>query len=284
MAEVGEITKLPVCRESAIGVFLDAGELGEVLLPKNELPYDRRQGTEGEEFEVFLYRDSEDRPIATLSRPTLLLGGIGVLNVVSATKIGCFLDWGLPKDLLLPFREQRGRPQEGCKVVVAVKKDLSSDRIIATQRVEKFLGQEAPQYDIGQEVDLIIFGQTDLGFKAVVNGTHNGLLFASETFREFRIGDQTNAYIKDVREDWKIDLSLTLPGAAGVESVEEKILAELSSRGGFWDLHDRSPAEEIYRELSISKKLFKKATGSLYRQRKITLESDGIRLARQNDS
>lgn len=284
MAEIGEITKLPISRESAIGVFLDAGELEEVLLPKNELPYDRKEGAVGEEFEVFLYRDSEDRPIATLSRPTILPGGVGVLDVLSATKIGCFLDWGLPKDLLLPFREQRGRPQEGWKVVVAVKKDKSSDRIIATQRIEKFLGKEAPQYDIGQEVDLIIYGQTDLGYKAVVNGIHNGLLFASETFRDFRIGDETKAFIKEVRADWKIDLSLTLPGQAGVESLEEKILVELIARGGFWDLHDRSPAEEIYRELSVSKKLFKKATGSLYRQRKITLGPDGICLFKDPES
>ena len=278
MPEIGEITTLSISRESAIGVFLDAGELEEVLPPKNELPFDRKEGVENEQFEVFLYRDSEDRPIATLSRPKILPNGVGVLNVLSATKIGCFLDWGLPKDLLLPFREQRGRPQEGWKVVVAVKKDKSTDRIIATQRIEKFLGKEAPQYDIGQEVNLIIYGQTDLGFKAVVNGIHNGLLFANETFRNFRIGDEVKAYIKDVRADWKIDLSLTKPGREGVETLEEKILAELFARGGFWDLHDRSPAEEIYSELGVSKKLFKKATGSLYRQRKITLNPDGIRL------
>ena len=281
MAEIGEIIALSISRESAIGVFLDAGELEEVLLPKNELPFDREEGLENEQFEVFLYRDSEDRPIATLSRPKILPSGVGVLNVLSATKIGCFLDWGLPKDLLLPFREQRGRPQEGWKVVVAVKKDRSTDRIIATQRIEKFLGKEAPQYDIGQEVDVIIYGQTDLGFKAVVNGIHNGLLFASETFRDFRIGDEVKAYIKDIRPDWKIDLALTKLGREGIETLEEKILAELFARGGCWNLHDRSPAEEIYRELGVSKKLFKKATGALYRQRKILLSPDGIRLMKE---
>lgn len=278
MANIGEIISLPVSRESAIGVFLEAGELGEILLPNNELPFDRKKDVEGEEFEVFLYRDSEDRPIASLKLPAILPGGVGVLDVLSATQIGCFLDWGLPKDLLLPFREQRGRPQGGWKVVVAVKKDRSTDRIIATQRIEKFLGKVAPQYDIGQEVDIIIYGQTDLGFKAVVNGVHNGLLFANETFRDFRIGHCTKAFVKEVRADWKIDLALTQSGQAGVASLEEKILAELFARGGFWSLHDRSPADEIYRELGVSKKLFKKTTGSLYRQRKIMLDTNGIRL------
>lgn len=277
MAEIGEIVRLKVCRESAIGVFLDAGELEELLLPNNELPYEGKP-VEGDELEVFLYRDSEDRPIAALSRPKILPGGVGVLTVVSATKIGCFLDWGLPKDLLLPFREQRGRPQEGSKVVVAVTKDRSSDRIIATQRVEKYVGKEAPQYEIGQEVDLIVFGQTDLGYKVIVEGVHTGLIFESDVFQSMRIGHELKGFIKEVREDWKIDISLQPPGRPGVETLEEKIFDELSKRGGFWGIHDKSSAEEIHAELGVSKKLFKKATGGLYRKEKITFEEDGIRL------
>lgn len=277
MAEIGEISLLRVSRESAIGLFLDAGDLEEVLLPNNELPYEGKP-KEGDELEVFLYRDSEDRPIAALSRPKILPGGVGVLNVISATKIGCFLDWGLPKDLLLPFREQRGRPKDGAKVVVAVTKDRSSDRIIATQRVEKYIAKEAPQYEIGQEVDLIIYGRTDLGYKAVVDGGHSGLVFESDAAQSLRVGQEIKGFIKEVREDWKIDLALQPPGRAGVESLEGRILEELSKRGGFWGIHDKSSADDINAELGVSKKLFKKATGALYRQEKITFEDDGIRI------
>lgn len=277
MAEIGEISLLRVSRESAIGVFLDAGDLEEILLPNNELPYEGKP-KEGDELEVFLYRDSEDRPIAALSRPKILPGGVGVLKVISATQIGCFLDWGLPKDLLLPFREQRGRPKDGAKVVVAVTKDRSSDRIIATQRVEKYIGKEAPQYEIGQEADLLIYGRTDLGFKAVVDGVHSGLVFESDAAQSLRVGQEIKGFIKEVREDWKIDLVLQPLGRAGVESLEGKILEELSKRGGFWGIHDKSSADDINAELGVSKKLFKKATGALYRQEKITFEDDGIRL------
>ncbi|MGJ8695490.1 MAG: CvfB family protein [Verrucomicrobiaceae bacterium] len=275
MAFIGERLLLPVVRESKIGVFLDGGQLGEVLLPKNELTPEVREGAE---VEVFLYCDSEDRPIATRKIPKVLPGEIGVLRVIEATKIGAFLDWGLPKDLLLPFREQRGRPQAEDRVVVYVAPDGTSDRIIATQRVEKFLGETAPQYEIGQEVDLIVHAITDMGYKVVVDGYQSGLIFANEVFRKIRIGDCMKGYVREVRDDWKIDVSLSLPGQAGVDPVEGMLLEELGRRGGFWAIDDSTPAADVHRELGVSKKVFKKATGSLFKARKIVFENGGIRL------
>ncbi|MDB4296321.1 S1-like domain-containing RNA-binding protein [bacterium] len=275
MAHIGETTSLEVVRVSKIGLFLDGGDLGEILLPNNELGTDRFR--EEDFIDVFLYCDSEDRPIATRKAPTVHPGKIGVLKVIETTPIGAFLDWGLPKDLLLPFREQRGKPRGGHSVVVYVASDGTSDRIIATQRVDKFLGEEAPQYEIGQEVDIIIHAITDMGYKAVVDGRFSGLLFENEVFRKLRHADCIKAYVKDVRSDWKVDLSLYPPGRIGVESLEERILAELEKRGGFWEIDDSTPADDIHRELGVSKKVFKKATGSLFKARKITFARPGIR-------
>jgi len=276
MAHIGETSSLEVVRISKIGLFLDGGDLEEILLPNNELGTDRFQ--EGDFVDVFLYCDSEDRPIATRKTPTVHPGTIGVLKVIETTPIGAFLDWGLPKDLLLPFREQRGKPRGGHSVVVYVASDGTSDRIIATQRVDKFLGEEAPQYEIGQEVDIIIHAITDLGYKAVVDGRFSGLLFQNEVFRKLRHADCLKAYIKDVRSDWKVDLSLYPPGRSGVENLEERLLAELEKRGGYWEIDDSTPADDVHRELGVSKKVFKKATGSLFKAHKISFERPGIRL------
>jgi len=276
MAYIGDTTELEVVRISKIGLFLDGGNLEDVLLPNNELGTDKF--SVGDFLEVFLYCDSEDRPIATRKTPTVLPGTIGVLKVIETTPIGAFLDWGLSKDLLLPFREQRGKPRGGHSVVVYVAPDGTSDRIIATQRVDKFLGDEAPQYEIGQEVDLIIHAITDLGYKAVVDGVHSGLLFANEVFRKLRIGDCIKGYVRDVRSDWKVDLSLYPPGSSGIETLEARLLAELEKRGGFWEIDDSTPADDIHRELGVSKKAFKKATGSLYKARKTSFQDDGIKL------
>lgn len=275
MARIGERTTLTILREQPFGLFLDAGdELGEVLLPRREMPRDWRIGGE---VDVFLYHDSEDRPVATLKHPKAMPGEFAYLKVLDITGVGAFLDWGLPKDLLLPFREQKERLETGKSYVVRVTVDESSGRIIATRRLGRFLDQTSPDYTAGQEVELMLFGRTELGYKAIVNGRHTGVLFANEVFRRLRAGEKTKGYVVQVRPDKKIDLSLYPPGRARIDDLESRIEEELVRRGGFWALCDSSPADEIHRELGVSKKAFKQATGALFKKRRIVIGEDGIR-------
>lgn len=281
MANVGERVSLEVLRETRIGLFLDGGsELGEVLLPRREMPASWELG---ERVEVFLYCDSEDRPVATSKHPKVMPGEFGVLKVVASTGVGAFLDWGLPKDLLLPFGEQKSRIEVDRSVVVRVHVDEASGRIIATQRLGRFLNQERPMLNPGQEVDLLLYGKTELGYKAIINDQYAGLLFANEVFRRLHLGERTKGYVVQVRADWKVDLSLYPPGRARVEEMEGRILTELRERGGSWDLCDSSPPEAIHAALGISKKVFKRATGALFRKRMIAIEEDGIRLLEDED-
>lgn len=278
MAEIGTWARLRVLRERSPGFFLDAGELGEVLLPGSEAPAGLG---EGDELDVFFYHDSEDRPVATVRTPKACLGEFAYLQVVALTPVGAFLDWGLPKDLLVPFREQKSR--EGMAVgrsyVVRVIRDPESGRIVATTRLARHLDQEPPAYQPGDEVDLMIYGLTELGTKAIVNGAHTGLLYANETFRRLHVGERTRGYVVRVRpHDRKIDLSLYPPGRDWIEALAGEILFELETAGGFLALHDKSPPEAIHATFGASKKAFKQATGQLFRQRRITLEADGIRL------
>lgn len=272
MANIGERVRLPVLREASVGLWLDGGELGELLLPEGE----RRGGT-GDEVEVFIYRDSEDRPIATERKPQVMPGRFGVLKVVASNNTGAFLDWGLAKDLLLPFREQRHPPKVGDPVVVYVGLDSKSGRFVASQRISRHFSADMPPYAEGDEVDLVLFGKTEMGYKVVVDGEYNGLLFANQVFEKLFYADQRKGYVTQIRPDFKIDLSLYPPGRAGVENLEDRLERELKSRGGFWALNDKSPAEVIQAELGVSKKVFKKALGALYRKRKIVFEDDGIR-------
>lgn len=278
MAEIGTWARLKVLRDRSPGFFLDAGELGEILLPGREAP----EGTvPGDEIDVFLYHDSEDRPVATTTAPKAVVGEFAYLEVVALTQVGAFLNWGLPKDLLVPFREQKTKvPIEvGRSYVVRIARDEETGRIIASTRLARYLNLEPATYRPGDEVDLIIYGLTDLGTKAIVNCRHTGLLFASETFRRLFVGERTRGYVVQVREeDGKIDLSLYPPGRDRIEALAEEIIFELETHRGFLGLHDKSPAERISATFGVSKKAFKQATGQLFRQRRITLEVDGIRL------
>ncbi|MGD1978566.1 MAG: S1-like domain-containing RNA-binding protein [Akkermansiaceae bacterium] len=272
MAEIGERVTLPVVREVSAGLILDGGNLGEVLLPRIE-----RQSMNQEEVEVFLYRDSEDRPVATERLPKVMPGSFGALRVVSSNNTGAFLDWGLAKDLLLPFSEQRGAPKAGALVVVAVYLDPKSRRLVASQRIDRHFGQDIPDLAVGEEVELLVYGKTDLGYKVIVEGQHSGLLFQNQVFEELHYGGKRRGYVVQVRPDRKIDLSLTPHGKAGVDDLESRLIRELEARGGYLDLNDKSPPELIYDELGVSKKVFKKATGALYRKRLIVYEDEGIR-------
>ena len=277
MAEIGDLVELTVMREAPMGVFLDAGRhLGDVLLPKMEVP----KGTlMGSQIEVFLYRDSEDRPIATTNSPKVMPGCFGYLEAVQSTDVGTFLDWGLPKDLLLPFREQKEPCEPGRSYVVHVYVDPATERIVASRRLSRFLSKEEPPYIEGEAVDLILYGKSELGYKAIINHEASGLIYHDTVFRRLHAGEETTGYITKIRDNGKIDLSLYPPKEYLAEELEERLLRELEERGGFWHLSDKSPADDIYKALGVSKKAFKRATGSLYKQRKIVIGNDGISLA-----
>ena len=275
MAKIGERASLQILHEKTFGLFLDGGDLGEILLPHREIP---RGSAIGEFLDVFLYNDSEDRPVATLKSPKVMPGQFGRLKCVDITGVGAFLDWGLPKDLLVPFREQKVRMDVGKHYIVFVFVDSHSGRLIATTRIARHMDQTPPDFRLEQQVDLIIFGKTDLGYKAIIDGTHSGLIFANEVFQDLQPGEALKGYITAIRPDGKINVSLQAAGRAKVGGLESQILAELEARGGFWALGDHSPAAEIHKELGVSKRTFKQATGALFKKGKISIEKNGIRL------
>lgn len=277
MANIGERATLAILREATPGLYLDSeSDLGEVLLPGREIPRENQTWKIGDTVNVFLHRDSEDRPVATAQYPRAMPGEFAYLECVATTGIGAFLDWGLLKDLFVPLREQRDRLEVGKSYVVYVYVDEESDRIVGSCRINRQLNKTYPRYLIGQEVDLILYGKTDLGYKAIIDGEHSGVLFENEVFRRLRAGEKTKGYIKQVRDDGKIDLSLDPPGRKRIDNLEERIEAELDRRGGYWTLCDKSTPEEIKAALGVSKKAFKQATGALFRKRKITINKDGI--------
>jgi hypothetical protein len=274
MAAIGDRALLRILHEKSFGLFLDGGDLGEVLLPHREVPKDN---VLGESLDVFIYTDSEDRPVATLIRPKAMPGEFARLHCVDVTGVGAFLDWGLPKELLVPFGEQRDRMLAGRSYLVMVVLDKVSGRIFATTRFHRHIDNTPRTFAVGDEVDLVILGRTDLGYKAVINQTHSGLLFSEGVFQELMPGEKIKGYISGIREDGKTDLSLHAPGRARVETLDERILAELRVRGGFWGIGDHSSAAEIHEELGVSKRTFKQSIGSLFKQRKIQMEPNGIR-------
>ena len=275
MALIGERAKLTALREQTFGIFLDGGDLGEILLPRREMP---RTWQVGEEIDVFIYRDSEDRPVATLKEPLVKPGEFAYLEVVAITNVGAFLNWGLPKDLLVPFREQKDRLEIGRSYVVRCYLDEETGRIVASRRLPRYLDQTPPPYRAGDAVDLLLYGKTELGFKAIVNGQHTGLLFANQVFRRLRAGERTTGYVVNVRDDGKLDLSLEAPGRERIDDLETRILEGIQSRGGWWALSDAAPAAEIHAALGVSKRAFKEASGALFRKRKIVIEPGGMRL------
>ncbi|MCF7667879.1 MAG: GntR family transcriptional regulator [Akkermansiaceae bacterium] len=277
MARIGERALLKVLREKSFGLYLDGGDgLGEILLPRREMP---ASWEIGHPLDVFIYRDSEDRPVATTKSPKALPGTFARLQCVAVTGVGAFLDWGLAKELLVPFREQKSRMEPGKSYLVHVHVDEASGRIVASTRLSRFLDLSQSNYEPGDAVELVVFGKTPLGYKAIINGTHSGLLFSESVFQELQAGERVNGYIVRVRDDGKIDLSLHAPGRDKVDGLEERILAELKARGGFWAIGDHSPASEIHDELGVSKRTFKQTLGALLKKRAILIEQKGIRIA-----
>lgn len=277
MAKIGERANLKVIREKSFGCYLDGGEAGEILLPRREVP---AATAIGGHLEVFLYHDSEDRPVATLMTPKAMPGQFARLQCVAVTGVGAFLDWGLPKELLVPFREQKSRMVVGKYYLVHVHLDDVSGRLIASTRLTRYLDRLPHSFKPGDEVELVIFAKSELGYQAIINGTHSGLLFANAVFQPLQPGEHAKGYIAAVREDGKIDLTLHAPRRDRVTGLEERILAELAARGGFWAIGDHSSAAEIHDELAVSKRTFKQTIGALLKKHAILIEDRGIRLVR----
>lgn len=275
MAEIGKYNTLRVVKEVDFGVYLDGGTHGEILMPAKYVPAGCQPG---DEVTVFVYTDSEDRPICTTETPLATVGEFALLRVKSVTSIGAFLNWGLLKDLFVPFNEQKAKMREGGKYLVYVYLDDESGRVVASAKIEKFLDNVIPTYEINQEVSLMVIGETDLGYTAIVNNLHTGLLYASEVFEYLEPGQRITGYVKKVREDEKIDLILHKPGYEKIDKISSDILDVIRKNGGFIPVNDKSDAEMIYDTFGISKKSFKKAIGALYKQRLIVIEAEGVRL------
>lgn len=275
MAEIGKYNKLRVIKEVDFGVYLDGEKEGEILMPLRYVP---KECQVGDYVDVFLYLDSEDRLVATTEKPYAQVGEFAMLRVKSANKIGAFLDWGIMKDLLVPFREQKVTMTEERSYLVCIYVDEETQRIAASAKLNKFLDKTLPEYAVGQEVDLIIESETDLGYKAIINNSHWGILYENEVFEQLAKGLKLKGYIKKIRTDNKIDLSLHPLGYDKVDPITQMILDELKKERGFIAVSDKSDAELVYRVFGISKKSFKQAVGALYKRRLITIEKDGIRL------
>jgi len=258
------------------GVYLDGGEAGEVLLPRRYAPASCRVG---DELDVFIYRDSEDRLIATTDTPYAMVGEFALLKVVDVTALGAFLDWGLPKDLLVPFSEQKPRMEIGKSYVVRVYIDEASDRIVASSRLDDFLYRESEdEFAPGESVSLFIANKSELGYQVIVEHSHWGLLHHSEVARPLRRGQRPNGFIKHIREDGRIDVCLHVKASEKTDDIAQLILRAVEKNDGFIPLTDKSLPDEIHEHFGISKKMFKKAVGALYRKKVITIEADGIRL------
>lgn len=274
--ELGKFNRLEVVKQVDFGMYLDGGDEGEILLPARYVP----EGCEvGDWLNVFLYLDNEERLIATTLTPLVQVGQFACLEVAWINQYGAFLNWGLMKDLFVPFSEQKMKMEVGRKYVVHAHLDEESYRIVASAKVDRYLSKEKPDYQTGEEVSILIWQKTDLGFKAIIENEFAGLLYDSEIFQTLRTGDTLTAFIKQVREDGKIDLVLQKPGFERIEDFSKILFDHIREHGGRINLNDKSPAEEIYDVFGVSKKTFKKAVGDLYKKRLIVLNEDGIALA-----
>lgn len=277
MPYVGETNLLTILHKASPGIYLDGEDKGQILLPNQ---YCTPQMVPGGVIDAFVYRDSEDRLVATTKRPLAQVGDFAALEVVSINpRMGAFLGWGLDKDLLLPNREWAGEVAVGAKVVVLVRLDERTDRVVATARIDRHLDRTDHEFETGQAVDLIVFGETPLGYKAIVEQTHTGLLYRSDVPAPLEIGERLRGFIGKERFDGKIDLTVHESGYQRIEPLSEKIQDMLKrSADGFLPYHDKSPPEEIREIFGVSKKAFKQAIGALFRERLITIEAEGIRL------
>lgn len=272
---LGDYNRMTVVKSVDFGLYLDGGDEGEVLLPARYVPDGCK---EGDEIEVFVYLDSEERLVATTQTPKARVGDFAFLTVSWVNEYGAFLDWGLMKDLFCPFREQKMKMEKGKGYIVHVHLDNESHRIVASAKVEHYFDPSFPPYRHGDEVDLLVWQKTDLGFKVIIDNRFPGLVYGNQVFRQIHTGDRLTGYIDMVREDGKVDVMLQPTGWRMTKETADIILDYMESHGGTCPLTDKSPAEDIYQQFQVSKKSYKKAVGDLYKRRLITIEDDCIRL------
>jgi predicted RNA-binding protein (virulence factor B family) len=275
MALVGRYNSLQVVKHTDFGLYLDGGADGEILLPNRYIPKDIPSEDE-DWLNVFVYLDSEDKLIATTEKPKVQVNEFASLKVVEINSIGVFLDWGLPKDLLLPYSEEKRQMRQGEYCVVHVYLDKRTRRITATARLDRYLDKLPADYQLGQEVDLLVVEETDMGFKAIINNRHWGLIHKNEVFKFLRAGKQEKGYIKELRSDGKIALSLQPIGAQLASSLNAQILDKLRANQGSLPISDKSDPQLISDMFGVSKGNFKKAIGALYKEGKIVIHADRI--------
>lgn len=279
--QIGRFNELMVLRTVRIGMYLDGGLLGDILLPNNEAPMGPLTG---QKIRVFIYRDSEDRLVATSRVPLCQVGETAVLRVKAIHPQGAFLDWGLAKDLLVPHREQKVPMEAGSQYLVHVYLDALSQRVVASTRLQRFLNKSKPPFAVGDEVDLWIGHGDERGFVALISEGFYGMIYRNEVFRRVDVGERCKGYIKQLRPDGKIDLALQPPGADLASPLSEQILTELrKAPNGLLFLSDKTPPVIIQKRFGVSKNVFKKAIATLYRERRIRIEPLGIRLVREDE-
>lgn len=278
MIDIGRHNRLEVIETRGNGLLLDAGQAQTLLLPIEQVSRDYQAG---EMVDVFVYLTADGQPAATTTTPLAEVGQVGWLEIVDVTNLGAFAHWGPPKDLFIPFAEQQHTLRKGKHVLVRVYLD-NQGRITGSTRIDHWITESAAGLKAGQEVSLVIAEQTELGLKAVVNHHSWGLLYGNELFRKLKKGQRVSGYIKRIRDDNKIDLSLEKPGFSKnrIEVVGKQIIQLLEANNGQIALTDKSPPETIYATFGVSKKVFKQALGALYRERRITLTADGVQLAK----
>jgi predicted RNA-binding protein (virulence factor B family) len=274
MLKIGEFNRLTIARRVAIGAFLTDGE-SDVLLPKKYLP---EIIDLGEEIKVFIYLDQQQRPVATTLRPYIRLNDFSYLRVSFVNKFGAFVDWGLEKDLFIPFAEQSQKLELGKRYLVYMFFDQQSNRLVGSTKLHRFLSTDHPSFEENQDVEVIIKNQTDLGYNVIVDKTHLALIYKNEIYEELRIGDKHKAKIKRVRPDGKIDVKITASFLEAKEDFTQTIFRILQSKDGYLPFNDKSSPEDINDIFKMSKKNFKKAIGHLYREKIIDITEDGIKM------
>lgn len=276
MINLGEYNTLEVARESGSGFYLKDDEDAMVLLPGKYAP----KGVKvGDDIKVFILNDSEDRLVATTEVPKITLNEFALLKVVDITKFGAFLNWGMTKELMVPFKEQKEDMEEGRWYVVYMGLDQETNRLYASSKVSKYLQNQYLSVKEGDKVEILIYKKTDLGYSVIVNDEHSGLIFENDVFQELKVGDRLEAYVKHVREDNKLDITLRPAGYDSfISEASEEVYKRIEANGGRIDITDKSTPELISSEFKMSKKAFKKAVGDLYKQRKITISPEGMEL------
>jgi len=276
MIKLGEYNTLEIARESGSGFYLKDDEDAMVLLPGKYAP---KGAQVGQELKVFVLNDSEDRLVATTDCPKITLNEFALLKVTDITKFGAFLDWGMEKDLMVPFKEQKDDMEEGRWYVVYMGLDQETNRLYASSKVSRYLQNQYLSVNENDKVELLVYKKTDLGYSVIVNDEHMGLIFESDVFQDLNVGERLEGYVKHIREDNKLDITLRPTGYDSfISEASEEVYHLIERQGGKVSINDKSTPELIYSEFKMSKKAFKKAVGDLYKQRKITISDDGIAL------